>query len=73
MLRNAAGDMHTRIHPDCRELITDLQEVTWKQRSPGFDLDKVSDKTRTHLTDALGYMVCRVAPIDGFRRVITSN
>jgi hypothetical protein len=71
MLRNAAGDMRTRIHPDCRELITDLQEVTWKQGSANFDLDKVSDKKRTHLTDALGYMVCRVAPIDGFARVIT--
>jgi hypothetical protein len=71
MLMNAAGDVRTRIHPDCREVITDLQEVTWKQGSANFDLDKVSDKTRTHLTDALGYMVCRVAPINGFARVIT--
>jgi hypothetical protein len=71
MLRNAAGDVRTRVHPDCRELITDFQEVTWKQGSPNFDLDKVSDKTRTHLTDALGYMVCRVAPISAFGRVIT--
>jgi len=64
--------MRTRVHPDCRELITDFQEVTWKQGSPNFDLDKTSDRTRTHFTDALGYMVCRVAPIDAFRRVITS-
>jgi hypothetical protein len=73
MLKNAAGDMRVSVHPDCRELITDFQEVTWKQGSPNFDLDKATDKTRTHLTDALGYMICRLAPIDGFRRVITLN
>jgi len=73
MLKNAAGEMRTRVHPDCRELITDFQEVAWKQGSPNFDLDKASDKTRTHLTDALGYMICRLAPIDTFRRVITPN
>jgi Terminase large subunit, T4likevirus-type, N-terminal len=73
MLKNAAGEIRTRVHPDCRELITDFQEVIWKQGSPNFDLYKASDKTRTHLTDALGYMICRLAPIDGFRRVITLN
>lgn len=71
MLRNAAGNVRTLVHPECRELITDLQQVTWKQGAPGFDLDKVSDKTRTHLTDALGYMIWRLAPISGFQRVIT--
>jgi Terminase large subunit, T4likevirus-type, N-terminal/Terminase RNaseH-like domain len=73
MLRNAAGDVRTRVHPDCRELINDFQQATWKQGSPNFELDKTSDKMRTHLTDALGYMVCRLAPINGFRRQITLN
>jgi hypothetical protein len=31
MLKNAGGDMWTRVHLDCRELITDCPEVTWKQ------------------------------------------
>jgi hypothetical protein len=71
MLRNAAGEIRTRVHPDCRELITDFREVTWKEGSPNFDLDKTTDKTRTHLTDALGYLICRAAPINAFTRVIT--
>ena len=34
MLRNEAGEMRTRVHPEYRELITDFQEVTWKPGSP---------------------------------------
>ena len=71
ILKNAGGDIRTRVHPSCRELITDFQEVTWKQGSLNFELDKVRDKTRTHLSDAFGYMVARLCPIDAFRRQLT--
>jgi Terminase large subunit, T4likevirus-type, N-terminal len=71
MLKNASGDIRTRVHPDCKELITDFLEVGWKQGALNFELDKVSDKARTHLSDALGYMIWRVAPINGFQRVLT--
>ncbi len=39
MLNNAACDMRTRVHPDCRELITDFQEITWKQGFLTFEPD----------------------------------
>jgi hypothetical protein len=71
MLNNARGDIRIRVHPDCRELITDFLEVSWKQGALNFQLDKVTDKTRTHLSDALGYMIWQVAPINGFQRVVT--
>jgi hypothetical protein len=73
MLKNANGDIRTRVHPGCKELITDFLEVSWKQGALNFELDKVSDKARTHLSDALGYMIWRVAPINGFQRVLTRN
>ena len=73
MLKNAKGDMRTRVHPDCKELITDFLEVSWKQGALNFELDKVSDKTRTHLSDALGYMIWQVAPINKFERKVTLN
>lgn len=66
LFKNANGDRKLFIRPSCRELIIDLQEVSWK---PGdhFQLDK-SDRKRTHLSDALGYLVWRIAPINGFQR-----
>lgn len=54
-LRNAAGGVRLWVDPKCRELIRDLQEVRYK---PGTSLiDKDRDPKRTHLSDALGYMV----------------
>lgn len=48
-------------HPDCKQLILDFERVHWKADLNGNslpDIDK-SDPTRTHLSDALGYMVAR--------------
>jgi hypothetical protein len=42
--------------------------VAWKQTSVNFELDKVTVKKRTHLSDALGYLVGQVAPINPFHR-----
>ncbi len=71
MFRNARGEIRMRVHPGCRELITDCYEVSWKQGALNFELDKVTDKTRTHVSDALGYLIWQVARIDGFQRQIT--
>ena len=71
MLRNARGEMRTRVHPDCRELIMDFHEVSWKPGASSFELDKTTDKARTHVSDALGYLIWQVARIDGFQRQIT--
>jgi PBSX family phage terminase large subunit len=47
------------IDPKCRELIKDLHQVRWKRDAAGNpvgNLDK-SDPRRTHLSDALSYLV----------------
>jgi len=71
LLQNARGEIRLRIHPACRELIADFYEVSWKPNATHFELDKVTDKSRTHLSDALGYLICQVARIEGFQRQIT--
>ncbi|MEM3434272.1 MAG: phage terminase large subunit [Candidatus Methanomethyliaceae archaeon] len=54
-LRTASGEKHLFISPRCRELIKDLEEVTYKPDSTVIDKDK--DPRRTHLSDALGYLI----------------
>jgi len=58
MLRNKAGERRLAIHPRCKELIKDLEQVVWKTDPNGNTLTDVDDsnKYRTHLSDALGYM-----------------
>ena len=70
MLRTAGNQIRTYVHPRCKELIRDFLEVSWKKTLDGFELDKRSDMNRTHLSDAFGYMVWQVAPIDAFHREI---
>lgn len=54
-LRSARGDIHMRIAPQCQELIKDFEQVVWKQGTTQIDKDR--DPKRTHLSDALGYLV----------------
>jgi hypothetical protein len=54
-LKNAAGEVHMRISPRCKELIKDLEQVTYKPESTVIDKEK--DLKRTHLSDALGYLI----------------
>jgi Terminase large subunit, T4likevirus-type, N-terminal len=54
-LRSASGDVQMRIAPQCRELIKDFEEVVWKPGTTMIDKDR--DPKRTHLSDALGYLV----------------
>lgn len=72
MLKNASGRLRIHVHPACKELITDFYEVSWKQ-TDRYELDKATDKKRTHLSDALGYLVWRVEPINGFQRQNSYN
>jgi Terminase RNaseH-like domain/Terminase large subunit, T4likevirus-type, N-terminal len=55
MLRNARGEAQLFVDPKCRELIADLEEVSYEEDSTQIDKDK--DRRRTHLSDALGYLV----------------
>jgi hypothetical protein len=60
-LRNQAGERCLRISPRCKELIRDFERVHWKTDSSGntfADIDK-SDPARTHVSDALGYMIAK--------------
>ena len=54
-LKNAFGEIALRVHRSCAELIADFEEVTYKPDST--DIDKSRDPRRTHLSDALGYLL----------------
>lgn len=54
-LRSANGGTHMTISPKCTELIKDMEEVVFKPGTTVIDKDR--DSKRTHLSDALGYLV----------------
>ena len=54
-LRTANGETHMKVSPKCKELIKDLEEVVFKNGTT--IIDKERDPKRTHLSDALGYLV----------------
>jgi hypothetical protein len=54
-LRNADGEARLFIDPKCKELIADFEQVSYHEESTEIDKDK--DRRRTHLSDALGYLI----------------
>jgi hypothetical protein len=56
-LKTAAGDVSLFVSPKCEELIQDFEQVIYSDRSKEINKDK--DSRRTHLSDALGYLVWR--------------
>src|SRR5437773_11897985 len=67
-LRPASGDSQLLVHRRCKELITDFEQVAYKEDSNL--IDKERDRSRTHLSDALGYLVwqeCRPMQPIGYR------
>jgi hypothetical protein len=54
-LTNARGERQLFIDPRCKELLADLEQVTYKAGST--QLDKDRDPARTHTSDALGYFL----------------
>lgn len=68
-LRTASGEIHLLIDPKCKELVKDFEQVSFKEDSN--QIDKERDRRRTHLSDALGYLLwqeCRPAGTIGERR-----
>ncbi|MCL6545425.1 MAG: terminase family protein [Bryobacteraceae bacterium] len=67
MLKSAGGEARLFIDRKCQELIADLEQVSYKPGSS--EIDKERDPRRTHLSDALGYLIwqeCRpMAPVGG--------
>jgi Terminase large subunit, T4likevirus-type, N-terminal len=67
-LETAAGERKLRVHPRCKELIKDFERVVYKEDSQVIDKDR--DAKRSHLSDALGYLVwqeCRLVDEIGER------
>jgi hypothetical protein len=60
--RAADGSVHLWVNPKCKYTIKDFQRVTWKEGANAI-LDQVKDKMLTHMSDAVGYPVCALAPI----------
>jgi len=54
-LKSANGDVAMTIDPKCKELIMDFEQVCYKAETGQIDKDR--DRMRTHLSDALGYLV----------------
>jgi hypothetical protein len=54
-LRNANGEVRLFIDPKCKELIADFEQVCYREDS--LQVDKEKDRMRTHLSDALGYLI----------------
>jgi Terminase RNaseH-like domain len=68
MLFSAAGKVGILVDPRCKEVIKDLEQVCYKADTMTIDKDR--DRARTHLSDALGYLVwqeCRPQPKVGER------
>ena len=53
-LRNAAGEINMVVHPNCKELIKDFEQICYQRDSN--EIDK-RDPKRTHASDALGYLL----------------
>jgi hypothetical protein len=67
-LRSASGEIALTIDGKCKELIKDLEQVSYKADTNQIDKDR--DRLRTHLSDALGYLLwqeCRQLPQIGER------
>jgi phage terminase large subunit len=75
-LCSVSKDRSVLIDPRCRELIKDLRQVRWKRDAAGNpvgDLDK-SDSRRTHVSDALSYLVASEFGLHGrFGEMATSS
>jgi hypothetical protein len=54
-LLSAAEEVRLFVHPRCRGLVTDFEEITYKPDTNV--IDKERDQKRTHLSDALGYLI----------------
>lgn len=68
-LRSANGEISLMVDRRCKELVKDFEQVSYKPDTNMIDKDR--DKMRTHLSDALGYLLwqeCRPSAQVGERR-----
>jgi hypothetical protein len=64
-LKTKAREYFIGIDPRCQQLIADLEQVHWRTDANGNSLAEIdkSDPKRTHLSDALGYMIEKEFPM----------
>jgi hypothetical protein len=65
MLCNSQGERRLLVHPRCKQLIRDLERVSWKaDRNENLlpELDKTNPGL-THISDALGYLIVTEFPL----------
>ncbi len=55
LLRNADQEIRLLVHPRCKELIKDFEQLAFKEGTTIPDKDK--DTSRSHVSDALGYVL----------------
>jgi hypothetical protein len=58
LLQPFSGEPRLFIDPGCTGLIEDFEQVSYKAESNQIDKDR--DRHRTHLSDALGYLLCEL-------------
>ena len=63
-LKSASGDVRLIIDPKCTNVIKDFEGVRVLEGTSG-EIDKKSDPTLTHLTDAIGYAIEYEHPVSG--------
>ena len=54
-LFSADEEVRLLVHPRCTGLVADFEEITFKPDTSVIDKDR--DPKRTHLSDALGYLI----------------
>lgn len=54
LICNTKGDRRLLVHPKCKNLIRDLEQVSFKEGTT--QIDKTKDFSLTHASDAAGYM-----------------
>ena len=63
LLRSALGETSVYVNENCEELMKDFEQVAYKEDT--FEIDKNRDRMRTHISDALGYLLWEVYHTDG--------
>jgi len=65
LLRNAAGHVRIKIHPDCRTLIKGLETVLLREGAQYLE----KETREQHVTTPLGYWACYESPVSGQKPV----
>lgn len=65
LLRNNRGEQRIAMDPKCQELAIDFEQVAWKVGANDVETGEIQQtKTRSHISDAIGYMCCTEFPIN---------